>query len=198
MADGAPIPDCGRPARMELSRDVAVDAVSGCVIVSGMPGAGKTTISNLIARRVPRGAHVGGDAVNAMIRSGSVSFLGPPVEEALRQDELCNRNMCSLANNFIDFGFTVLMDTVLADRAELDFFVALLSPRPVWLLVLAPGIEVCKDRNANRAREEQFDFDDYERLEADMVREYSNIGWGLGTGAMNTPETPGGGARGTK
>src|SRR4051794_6960023 len=189
MADGAPFPDCGRPARMELCRDVAVDAVSGCVIVSGMPGAGKTTISNLIARRVPRGAHVGGDAVNAMIRSGSVSFLGTPVDEALRQDELCNRNVCSLANNFIAFGFTVLMDTVIADRAELDFFVALLSPRPVRLLVLAPSIEVCKYRNANRAPEEQFDFDGYEQLEADMVREYSDVGWWLDTAQLSADET---------
>ncbi len=41
--------------------------------------------------------------------------------------------MCALANNFIDFGFTVLMDTVLADRSELDFFLALMSPRPVRL-----------------------------------------------------------------
>jgi hypothetical protein len=38
--------------------------------------------------------------------------MGQPADEAARQDELCNRNMCSLANNFVDFGFTVLMDTV--------------------------------------------------------------------------------------
>jgi hypothetical protein len=30
--------------------------------------------------------------------------------------------MCALANNFVDFGFTVFLDTVLVDRAELDFF----------------------------------------------------------------------------
>jgi hypothetical protein len=38
--------------------------------------------------------------------------------------------MSSLANNFINFGFTVLMDSVLVDQPELDFFLALLSPRP--------------------------------------------------------------------
>jgi hypothetical protein len=117
-----------------------------------MPGAGKTTITDLIGQLVPRSAQVGGDAVNAMIRSGFVWFMGKPTQEALRQDELCNRNMCSLASNFIDFGFTVWMDTVLADRAELDFFIALMSPRPVRLVVLAPGIEVCKYRNAHRDR----------------------------------------------
>ena len=125
----------------------------------GATGAGKTTITDLVGRLLPGGAQVGGDAVNLMIRSGFVGFMGKPTEEALRQDELCNRNMCSLANNFVDFGFTVLMDTVLADRSELDFFIALMSPRPVRLVVLAPGIEVCKYRNANRAPHEQFDFD---------------------------------------
>lgn len=109
-----------------------------------MPGAGKTTITALAGRLLPRAAQVGGDAVNMMIRSGFVWFMGKPTEEALRQDELCNRHMCSLANNFIDFGFTLLMDTVLADRDELDFFIALMSPRPVRLVVLEPGIDVCK------------------------------------------------------
>ena len=163
--------------------------VSGCVIVTGMPGAGKTTITDLVARRLPRAAQVVGDTVNIMVRSGFVWFMGKPTEEALRQDELCNRNMCCLANNFIDFGFTVLMDTVLADRAELDFFIALMSPRPVRLVVLAPGIETCRYRNARRNPEEQFEFDGYERLEADMERAFGDIGWWLDTSAITAERT---------
>lgn len=163
--------------------------MSGCVIVTGMPGAGKTTITALVAGLLPRAAQVGGDAVNDMIRSGFVWFMGTPTDEALRQDELCNRNLCALANNFSDFGFTVLMDTVLADRSELDFFIALMSPRPVRLLVLDPGIDVCKARNARRDPEEQFEFDDYERLHADMKREFGNVGWWLDTSAMTADQT---------
>ena len=115
--------------------------------------------------------------------------MGQPTEEALRQDELCNRNMCSLANNFIDFGFTVLMDTVLADRSELDFFITLMSPRPVRLVVLAPGIEACKARNAGHDADEQFNFDGYERLEADMQREFDDVGWWLDTSTMTADQT---------
>jgi chloramphenicol 3-O-phosphotransferase len=174
---------------MSLSGGVTNDAVTGCVILTGMPGAGKTTVAKALGGLLPRSAHVDGDAANAMIRSGHVWFLGEPADEALRQVELCNRNMCSLANNFIDFGFTVLLDTVLADRAELDFFLALMSPRPVRLVVLAPGIETCKDRNANRDPQEQFDFDGYERLEADMVREFGDLGWWLDTSGMTARQT---------
>ena len=172
-----------------MSRCVVTDSVAGCVLVTGMPGAGKTSVASLAARLMPRAAAVGGDDVNAMIRSGFVWFMGEPTEEALLHDELCNRNMCSLANNFIDFGFTVLMDTVLADRSELDFFLALLSPRPVRLLVLDPGIEECKTRNAGRALQEQFEFDGYERLEVDMKREFGDVGWWLDTSALSADET---------
>lgn len=172
-----------------MLRDVSSDGSPGCVIITGMPGAGKTTITDLVGRSLPRGAQVSGDVVSLMIRSGSVGFMGKPPEEALRQDELCNRNMCALANNFVDFGFTILMDTVLVDRSELDFFIALMSPRPVRLVVLAPGIEVCKYRNANRAPDQQFDFDGYERLEADMIREFSEAGWWLNTAHLTAQET---------
>lgn len=185
----AAILDCALPSGVRLSRGVSSEALAGCVIVTGMPGAGKTTITDLVGRRLPRAAQVSGDAVNAMIRSGFVSFLGEPAEQALRQDELCNRNLCALANNFIDFGFTALMDTVLADRAELDFFLALMSPRPVRLVVLAPGIQVCKDRNAHRDPHEQFDFHDYERLEADMLREFRDVGWWLDTADLTAEAT---------
>jgi predicted kinase len=168
---------------------VAAHDLSGCVIVTGMPGAGKSTVTGLAARLLPKAAQVKGDDMTQMIQSGNVGWMDKPTAEALRQDELCNRNMCSLANNFIDFGFAVLMDTVLADRAELDFFLALLSPRPVRLVVLAPGIDGCKHRNATRRPEERFDFDGYERLEADMTREFGDIGWWFDTSVLSPDES---------
>jgi chloramphenicol 3-O-phosphotransferase len=152
-----------------------------------MPGAGKTTISALAARLVPKAAQVKGDDVNQMILSGAVWFMGEPRDEALRQYELCKRNMCALADNFVDFGFTVFMDTVVQDRAMLDFFLALLSPRPTRLIVLAPGIEACKQRNARRHPDEQFAFDRYEVLEADMKRDLADVAWWFDTSAL-TPE----------
>ena len=163
--------------------------LSGCVIVSGMPGAGKSTVTALAAGLLPRAAQVKGDDVNQMIRSGRVWFMGEPKEEARRQDELCNRNMCSLANNFVDFGFTVFMDTVVADRAELDLLLALLSPRPVRLVTLAPGAEVCVYRNASRDPDERFEFDGYQRLEADMSRDLGDVGWWFDTSALTPAET---------
>jgi chloramphenicol 3-O-phosphotransferase len=97
--------------------------------------------------------------------------------------------MCSLANNFVDFGFTVLMDTVVADRAELDFLLALLSPRPVRLVTLAPGVETCRHRNATRHPDEHFEFDGYHRLEAGMRRELGDVGWWFDTSALTPAET---------
>jgi chloramphenicol 3-O-phosphotransferase len=163
--------------------------LSGCVIVSGMPAAGKSTVTALASRLLPRAAQVKGDTVNQMILGGRVSFMGTPRDEARRQDELCNRNMCALANNFVDFGFTVLMDTVVADRAELNFLLTLLSPRPVRLVTLAPGVEVCQHRNATRAPEERFEFDGYHRLEADMQRELGEVGWWFDTSALTPTQT---------
>ena len=161
--------------------------LSGCVIVSGMPGAGKSTVTALAARLLPRAAQVKGDDVNQMILSGRVNFMGEPADEAQRQDVLCNVNMCSLANNFVDAGFIVLMDTVVADRAELDFLLATLSPRPVRLVTLAPGIDACQHRNATRDPDERFAFDGYRQLEATMQRELGDIGWWFDTSAL-TPE----------
>ena len=166
-----------------------VSGLTGCVIVSGMPGAGKSTVTGLVAHRLPKAAQVRGDDMNLMIKSGYVGWMDKPADDALQQDELCNRNMCSLASNFIDFGFTVLMDTVLADRAELDFFLALMSPRPVRLVVLAPGVEACKHRNATRNPDDHFAFDGYERLDADMQREFGDVGWWFDTSSLTAEET---------
>ncbi len=154
-----------------------------------MPAAGKSTVTGLAARLLPRAARIKGDDVNEMILSGRVWFMGEPADEALRQVELCKRNLCTLASNFIDFGFTVLIDTVVPNRSDLNFLVGLLAPRPVRLVILAPGMDVCQQRNVTRDPTERFEFDGYDQLEVEMRRDLSEVGWWFDTSALTPEET---------
>ncbi|MGC4938687.1 AAA family ATPase [Kribbella sp. DT2] len=160
-----------------------------CLLVTGMPGAGKSTVTKLVAQRLDRSARLGGDEVNAMIVNGFVWALGEPADEAARQVELLHRNLCALAGNFSDAGFTPLIDAMIPSREKLDFFVDLLAPRRVLLVVLAPGIEICRYRNTVRDPEDRFDFDGYEALEAAMKRELGDAGWWIDTADLTPART---------
>ncbi len=160
-----------------------------CLIVTGMPGAGKSTVTRLVAERLPRSARLDGDEIRRLIINGRAPALGEPADEVARQVELCHRNLCTLANNFADAGFTPLIDWVIPSRARLEFFVALLAPRPVAFVVLAPGIEVCRHRNTIRDPRERFYFDGYEALDAEMRRELGYVGWWFDTAALTSDET---------
>ena len=103
--------------------------------------------------------------------------------------ELLHRNLCTLANNFSDAGFTAVMDLMIPSREKLDFFLRLLTPRQVLLVVLAPGIEVCQYRNTIRDPRDRFDFDGYEALDADMKCQFGDVGWWFDTATLAPGQT---------
>jgi adenylylsulfate kinase-like enzyme len=88
----------------------ALDAGRCCLVITGPPGAGKSSVSRLVAARLRRASHLDGDVVNEFIVSGRVWALGEPGDEAARQVRLCNQNLCALAANFADAGFTPVID----------------------------------------------------------------------------------------
>lgn len=154
-----------------------------------MPGAGKSTVTRLAAKLLPRAARIDGDVVTRLVVSGRVWALGEPADEAARQVDLCNRNLCSLAANFADAGFAPLIDSIVPDRRQLDCFLEWLAPRPVLFVTLAPGIAACRYRNEIRDPEEQFFFDSYEGLETAMKRELGDAGWWFDTSELTPEET---------
>jgi adenylylsulfate kinase-like enzyme len=167
---------------------MTTNELSGCLIVTGMPGAGKSTVTQLVAELLPRSVRLDGDELRAMIVNGGVWALGEPADEAKRQTILCNRNLCTLAANYTDANFTTVIDHVVPDRQQWDFIASLLAPRPVMFVVLAPGLQVCQQRNAARDPRQRVDYD-YSPLEIEMRRELADLGWWFDTSALTPDQT---------
>ena len=126
--------------------------------------------------------------VCGMVVSGHVWALGEPADEAARQIRLCHENLCALATNLANAGFTPVIDVVVPDLANLDGFRSALGDR-LRLVVLDPGTDVCVSRNAIRPPNEQFFFDGYDGLHATMQTGFGGLGWWLDTSAQTCDET---------
>jgi predicted kinase len=136
-----------RPSPLDLGRV--------CLVVTGAPGPGKSTVTRAVAQALSRSARLDAFEVSNVVVSGHVWPLGEPADEAARQATLCHENLCALATNLMNAGFTPVVDVVVPDRKELDVFRSALGDR-LRLVVLDPGTDVCVSRNAARAPVEQF------------------------------------------
>ena len=169
------------------------EAPAGCLLITGTPGAGKTTVSRLVAERLPRAAQVDGDVFGIMLVSGRANMLDDdgrwdPGPEGQRQLRLRMVNLCSVADNFAEAGFMPVADSVVETRAELRFIARRLRARPLMLVVLCPPLDVARHRNATRAVETRVDYD-FAPLARNQRRELGDLGWWLDSGEQTPEET---------
>ncbi|MGW7531391.1 AAA family ATPase [Amycolatopsis sp. NPDC054798] len=122
-------------------------------VVTGIQAAGKSTVAQALAERLPKSAHVRGDAFRRMVVNGRAE-MGPadPPAEAVRQLRLRYALAAQVADGYAGAGFTVvLQDIVLGEH--LPEMVGALRTRPCYVVVLAPSAEAVARRDAARRAE---------------------------------------------
>ena len=88
--------------------------MAGIVLVTGPQAAGKTTVSAMLARRFERGVHLDGDAFRRFVVAGRAEMTPDASDEALAQLRLRYRITASAAQAYLDAGFDVVVDDVVA------------------------------------------------------------------------------------
>lgn len=113
-------------------------------VVSGSPGAGKSSVSRALAGRFPRGVHVPVDDLRELVVSGIAHPVPEFTPETARQFHLSRENAACIAQNYAREGFFVALDDVIVPPD--DPFLGL-EPHCV---LLRPSLETLLARSATR------------------------------------------------
>lgn len=117
-------------------------------LITGTPGAGKTSVSEVLCRRLSPSAHLQVDFFRKLIKGGYASPRNWNTEVE-RQYTLARKNAAQTAKNIAKAGFTVVVDDIVRQkwvREWRQYF----KDFNLRLILLNPKLNMAKKRNLKR------------------------------------------------
>ncbi|MEQ4722012.1 AAA family ATPase [Nonomuraea sp. B19D2] len=162
--------------------------MNGVVLITGIMAAGKSTVAQALAERLPRSAHVRGDMFRRMVVGGRAEMTPEPTDEAVRQLELRYRIAANTADMYFDAGFTPIVQDIIIGE-YLERFTKLIRTRPLQVIVLAPNADEIDHRERSRPKVGYGEEWTIAQLDAVLRTETPRIGLWLDTTRQTPRET---------
>ncbi|GAA4679050.1 AAA family ATPase [Phytohabitans rumicis] len=157
------------------------------ILITGVMAAGKSTVAQALAERLPRTAHVRGDVFRRMVVNGRVEMAPGEEDEARRQLDLRYRLAAHAADEYFKAGFTVVVQDVILGP-DLPRVIGMIHSRPLLVVVLAPRAEAIAARERARSKTGYGEWT-VEQLDAGLRETTPRIGLWLDTSEQSPEET---------
>lgn len=118
-------------------------------IISGVPGSGKTSVSQALLQKFPLGVHLPLDTLREFVVSGRASVYSWN-EETTRQFSLARRSVATLTACYAEAGFAVAIDDVAFPGKDESFYAEVLGDLKLHKVLLKSDLETILRRNAAR------------------------------------------------
>jgi len=140
--------------------------VGELILITGPPGAGKSTVAELLAAEYQPSALVAGDAFFGFLARGAID---PWLPAAAGQNETVTEAAAAAAGRLVRGGYTVLFDGVVGPWL-LPSFVAATGLRRLHYALLLPTEQLCLDRVRDRLGHGFTDLAATRHMHADFAR----------------------------
>jgi hypothetical protein len=118
----------------------------GLLLVTGPPGAGKSSVASVLAARFDPSVLVVGDAFFGFLATGAVQ---PWLPESARQNETVTQASAAAAGRFVRGGYVTVFDGMVGPWF-LPTFTAATGLDRLEYVILLPAVERCLHRVASR------------------------------------------------
>ncbi|HRW09356.1 MAG TPA: AAA family ATPase [Caldilineaceae bacterium] len=158
------------------------------ILITGNMAAGKSTVAQALAERLPKSVHLRGDLFRRMIINGQVPMSFELNEEAVAQLKLRYAIATTVAPMYLQAGFTVIYQDIIIGETLADI-VEVLRPHGLHVVVLCPDPAVVATREAERGKRGYRSAAEIAFFDKVLRQETPPIGFWLDTSALTVAES---------